>query len=70
MAEADPIALPGGCMLVMRTSATASPKLPKAEHEVPKWWAAVEALILAAAHTMLARIVAIAGVKVLRNLPY
>jgi hypothetical protein len=45
-------------------------KLPKAEHAVPKWWAAMEALILAATHTMLARIVAIAGVKVLRNLPY
>jgi hypothetical protein len=61
------------CSSPLRTSATTSPKLPKAEHEVPKWQAAMEALILATTqneHTILARIVVIADVKVIRNLPY
>jgi hypothetical protein len=56
----DPIVLPGGRQLVtLQDAGTYITKLPKAEHEAPKWLAAMEALILVATFggpTMFARI--------------
>jgi hypothetical protein len=56
----DPISLPDGRRLVtLQDAGTYITKLPKAEHEAPKWQAAMEALILVATlggPTMFARI--------------
>jgi hypothetical protein len=56
----DPIPLPNGRQLVtLRDAADYITKLPKAEHSVAEWQAAMEALILVAetgGPTMLARI--------------
>lgn len=56
----DPIPLPNGRQLVtLRDAADYVMKLPKAEHSVAEWQAAMEALILVAetgGPTMLARI--------------
>ena len=55
----DPIELPDGRKLVaLRDAATFITKLPKSEHDVPEWQAAMRALLLVAEHggpTMLAR---------------
>jgi hypothetical protein len=56
----DPIPLPKGRQLVtLQDAGTYITKLPKAEHEPPKWQAAMECLILVAEKngpTMMARI--------------
>jgi len=56
----EPIALPNGKTLVtLKDAADYITKLPKAEHDAPKWQAAMEALILVAKSggpTMVARI--------------
>jgi hypothetical protein len=56
----DPIELPGGRKLVaLRDAALYITKLPMAEHDVPEWQAAMQALMLVAEHdgpTMFARI--------------
>jgi hypothetical protein len=45
----DPIPLPDGRqLLTLRDAADYVTKLPKAEHTVPEWQAAMEALILVA----------------------
>jgi hypothetical protein len=56
----DPIPLPDGRqLLTLKDAASYIMKLPKAEHEAPKWQAAMEVLILVAeanGPTMMARI--------------
>jgi hypothetical protein len=56
----DPIPLPRGRTLAtLKDAGNYITKLPKAEHQVPEWQAAMEALILVAARggpTMFARI--------------
>jgi hypothetical protein len=56
----DPIGLPGGRKLfTLRDAALHITKLPKAEHDVDEWQAAMQALMLVAERdgpTMLARI--------------
>ncbi len=47
----DPIELPDGRKLItLRDAATYITKLPKAEHAMPEWQAAMEAMILIAEH--------------------
>jgi hypothetical protein len=57
---AEPVELPKGKKLVtLRDAALYITKLPKAEHDAEEWQAAMEALLLVAAHdgpTMFARI--------------
>jgi hypothetical protein len=56
----DPIVLPNGKKLItLRDAAEYITELPKAEHDIPEWQAAMEALLLVVEHngpTMFARI--------------
>jgi hypothetical protein len=45
---ADPIELPGRRLITLRDAALYITKLPKAEHDIPEWQAAMEALLLVA----------------------
>jgi hypothetical protein len=56
---ADPIELPGKNLITLRDAALYITKLPKVQHDIPEWQAAMEALLLVVDHngpTMFARI--------------
>ena len=47
---ADPIELPGKNLITLRDAALYITKLPKAEHDISEWQAAMEALLLVVEH--------------------
>ena len=56
---ADPVELPGKRLITLRDAAHYITKLPKAEHDIPEWQAAMQVLLLVAEHdgpAMFARI--------------